>query len=34
MIVSFKKTTYERVVEAFSPVGEAFARGEDLPALI
>jgi putative (di)nucleoside polyphosphate hydrolase len=34
MIVSFKKPAYDRVVEAFSPIGEALARGEDFPELV
>jgi putative (di)nucleoside polyphosphate hydrolase len=34
MIVEFKKPAYDRVVEAFSPVAEALARGEDFPELI
>ncbi len=33
LIVNFKKPSYDRVVEAFLPIGEAIARGEDLPGL-
>lgn len=31
MIVAFKKPAYQRVVEVFTPLGEALARGEDFP---
>jgi len=33
MIVPFKKPAYDRVVKVFSPIGEAIARGEDIPSL-
>jgi putative (di)nucleoside polyphosphate hydrolase len=34
MIVSFKKPAYDRIVEVFSPVGEAIAQGQEFPPLV